>query len=345
MHLIADSSVPAHTRNDIHVFPFTIPGIGVTVGGPTFESWAQENYKNLSYTGTPIDKSIFSQAVYNSLTPSPVSALWDQDKYTGSNPDITVLSVAGLSEYSNANFFSEDTIFADYSFPAWSSVVEYDEVMDTTSGKARTYLRKIKDGEIINYLATTKWIYKYLPSAMKRSGLKLDEKVYAEYASLLIPRAVGYSAGLLNYFFRGTLEISAPDQYVYSIIDGSITPQQFTHIKAKVMNATPGESIQNGTIQAVARYKVIPDYSPDLSSYPPNGELMKTINYSYSVSEAITLTPEQTASLNAQPTEFTFDFSAYNIPAGITDLTLQVIFKGTLGNETDIAVASWHERP
>jgi len=30
----------------------------------------------------------------------------------------------------------------------------------------------------------------------------LDNNVYAEYASLLIPRAVGYSAGLLDYFFR-----------------------------------------------------------------------------------------------------------------------------------------------
>jgi hypothetical protein len=61
IHLIADSSVPAHTRNDIHVFPFSIPGIGVTVGGPTFESWAQENYRNLSYSGTSIDKLIFQQ--------------------------------------------------------------------------------------------------------------------------------------------------------------------------------------------------------------------------------------------------------------------------------------------
>jgi hypothetical protein len=339
MHLVADSSVPAHTRNDIHVFPFTIPGIGVTVGGPTFESWAQDNYKNLSYSGTSIDKSIFSQAVYNSLTLSPVSALWDQDKYTGTNPDITALTAIGLAEYSNANFFSEDTIFSDFSFPAWSSVVEYNEVIDTTTGKVRTYLKKNKDGETINHLAAGKWFYKYLPSVLKSSGLKLDEQVYSDYASLLIPRAVGYSAGLLNYFFRGTLEISAPDQYVYSIIDGSKTPQQFTKIKAKVMNTTPNEDMQNGIIQAVAKYRKRTNYQPDLSQDPPTAESRDTDFY-YSVSAQKTLTQDEIDSLNIQPKEFTFDFTGDStIPAGITDLFLLVIFKGTLGNETDNAVA------
>ena len=85
--------------------------------------------------------------------------------------------------------------------------------------------------------------------------LWLDDNVHNTYAKELLPRAVGYSAGLLNYFFRGTLEITAPDTYVYSIIDGSSNPQQFTKIKAKVMNTTPNEQIQAGVLQAVAKYK------------------------------------------------------------------------------------------
>jgi len=39
------------------------------------------------------------------------------------------------------------------------------------------------------------------------------------------------------------------------------------------------------------------------------------------------------------PTEFTFDFTNDKIPAGITDLYLQVIFRGTLGNEENDAIA------
>jgi hypothetical protein len=39
------------------------------------------------------------------------------------------------------------------------------------------------------------------------------------------------------------------------------------------------------------------------------------------------------------PQEFTFYFTNAPIPAGITDLHLFIVFKGTLGNETDIAIA------
>ena len=169
-----------------------------------------------------------------------------------------------------------------------------------------------------------------------------DEKCHEDYAALLIPRAVGYSAALLDYFFRGVLEITAPDSYVYSIIDGGITPQEFTKIKAKVRNATSNEEIQgcdsakkNCILQAVARYKKIPDYSADLSKYPPDGKVMQGVEFSYSISAPIIITSLSSTTF----TEFTFDFSGSPIPAGITDLYLQVVFKGTLGKEENIAVA------
>ena len=55
--------------------------------------------------------------------------------------------------------------------------------------------------------ATARWFYKYLPVEYKRLGLRLDDNVYKDYASLLLPRAVGYSAGLINYFFRGKINM------------------------------------------------------------------------------------------------------------------------------------------
>jgi hypothetical protein len=63
---------------------------------------------------------------------------------------------------------------------------------------------------------------------------------------------------------------------------------------------------------------------------------MANIPFSYSVSASIPI-----ASLSStECTEFIFDFTESPIPAGITDLYLHVIFKGTLGNEQDIAVAA-----
>jgi hypothetical protein len=221
----------------------------------------------------------------------------------------------------------------------------------------RTYIKEI-DGEPL-HLAAGMWFYKYIPSflvSLKKSALKLDDKCHEDYAQKLIPRAVGYSAGLLNYFFRGTLEITPPAQVAYAFTDGSQTPyvdsygnlhQQFTSIKAKVRNSTPdtipGEEVQgcdqlqqNCILYAVARYKIIPNYQNNLANYPPDGTTMQSIEYSYSVSE-----PRYIDSLSSTtPQEFTFYFTNDPIPAGITDLHLFVVFRGTLGNETDIAVAS-----
>jgi hypothetical protein len=247
------------------------------------------------------------------------------------------------------------------------TVTARDGILDTGM-----WISKNADGETIQHFvktsALTKWYYKILgEGTLFYETFYRDEKCHEDYAQKLIPRAVCYSAGLLDYFFRGVLEISAPDEYIYAITDGgnifsytytddrgnTYTTQQqlFSHIKAKVLNMTPKEKnpegnilsyedIVSGSLIAVARYKVILNYSPDLANYPPDGSvMMNDIDYRYSVSQPITLTPEQVISLNTQPTEFTFDFTGNEIPAGITDLTLQVIFKGTLGNETDIAVS------
>ena len=100
-------------------------------------------------------------------------------------------------------------------------------------------------------------------------------------------------------------------------------------------NATPDEQMQKGTLQAVARYKVVPGYRNDLSNYPPDGAMMKEQEYSYSVSERIQLE----ALGSEEPEEILFEFKDKPVPVGIADLTFQVVFKGTLGNEKDIAVA------
>ncbi len=57
----------------------------------------------------------------------------------------------------------------------------------------------------------------------------------------LIPKAVAYSAGMIDYFFRGRMEIALPDEGVYSIVDHAVvkTPDQgFNRIKLKIKNTT-----------------------------------------------------------------------------------------------------------
>ena len=197
MHLMEDMSVPAHTRGDLHaMFPFNVL---LGVGKDNYESYTDGLQGSLNYTLMPFP-------YWNESTASGAPRqLWDLDSY-----DVFGNDRIGLAEYTNANFFSDGTIFDDFTFPAWASVVEYEDI-EATTGKVRTYLKKTADGELIDHLAAGRWYYKYLSSDLKRLGLTLDGNVCSDYANKLLPRAVGYSAGLLSYFFRGQIDM-IPDE-------------------------------------------------------------------------------------------------------------------------------------
>ncbi len=321
IHLVQDMSVPAHTRADLHasLFPFSL-------------IFAPDPYEEYTNKMGSFDYPSFSFPYWN--TPTTTDApkqFWDIDTYTGGA--IPSSDHIGLAEYTNMNFFSQHTIFKNFPNPAKENTTAQLVEQRARDGKAD------KVEYVMGYQSERLAAYSYVNKYVLFPGqweYNIDDEVNADYASQLIPRAVGYSAGLLNYFFRGTLEITPPDQYAYSVIDGSESPQQFTVIKAKVKNATQGEKAGEGIIQAVAKYKKIPNYQEDLSNFPLDGNVMKAQAFSYSVSEPIAVDGLS----DTDPEEFTFEFSQDNsIPAGITDLSLQIIFKGTLGNEKDIAVA------
>ena len=348
LHLIEDGAQPAHTRND---FRSHLNFIGFESINPfrwfgsRFENYVKNN-SGLVASATPEGLPSFTR----------LTDFWDTDQYIGNNPSDS-LSL-GITEFSNANYFSDETIPNNdptplhiFSFPQVNNVnAQICEDYAPGSTDKRRYISRNDKGPCppvtqartadhfaaISLLAAEDMIRNENIGSIR---LWLDDNVHNTYAKELLPRAVGYSAGLLNYFFRGTLEITAPDTYVYSIIDGSSNPQQFTKIKAKVMNTTPNEQIQAGVLQAVAKYKKRTDYQPDLSNDPP-AETSREPEFSYSVSAQWTLSSTEISSINTSPVEFTFNFESSPIPAGITDLYLFVIFKGTLGNEADTAIAA-----
>jgi hypothetical protein len=362
MHLISDAAVPAHVRNDPHV-PFLLDA-------DLYEKWVEDFFSNSTEddralfisSDFTVDPAIFNKAVLNTSAPSPISALWDHDEYKsdGSNMPDDSNTTIGLAEYTNANFWTEDTFpwnlnsgnyphrtieETNYDEDVWLNPVP--EVVEDGLTDNRIYFSKMSDTEGAPFLAVTYWT-QYLYISNKPEYIHtfvLDEKCFEQYAKRLIPRAIGYSAALLDYFFRGTIEVTPPNDFVYSIIDGSATDQKFEHIKANLRNATlDEEEMVDGTLVAIARYKRIINYSPDLSveiepgqPKQPNEPLdpsSREGQYSYSVSAQDTSLLQTSA-----PTEITFDFTADPIPAGVTDLTLQVVFLGTLGNEVDTAVA------
>lgn len=377
MHLVEDMSVPEHARDDGHYLD-------------GYEEWVRDapnTVLNTAFT-YPIffDLAALGQASAFSEASVPIANLFDTHRYLGQNPDLTVnqrsimagftVDRIGLAEYTNANFLSPDTMFVKkfkYPDPVSSvTVQDYDIPSSLVVGSSvkRPYYIKTGDGEIGYRLAGVNYFKYYTGSGNNYPAPTSDDymvippfdsNVYRDYAQRLLPRAVGYAASLMNYFFRGSLEVTPPDQYVYSVIDGSQTypltstywdangvlqqvtteHQQFTKIKAKIRNTTSNEEqAGEGTLMAVAEYSIIPDYEPDLSNYPPSAQnvyknSLDYVPYSYSVSKPIPISSLS----SSQATEFTFDFTDQPIPAGIVDFSLHFVFKGTLGGEKDTAVA------
>ena len=219
MHLIADASVPAHVRSDIHITYF---------GGDDYENamtqWASVNGERPEYFfGYEVSQDIFDGAAAAPSAPLPISALWDRDIYDGTNPQETLDSGVGLAEYTNANFITEDTAFSHFPHPAasetnyksidWRNPEIHDAGDGVLDNKIYIYHNSGHRLATISYLT---WIV--LVKHHVFSGLLVDDLVLQDYASLLIPRAVGYSAAFLDYFFRGDVDMGFEkgDYYIYN---------------------------------------------------------------------------------------------------------------------------------
>lgn len=218
IHLIQDTAQPAHVRNDAHVLdPLGLPPYyNKGILAPGLETWSNAKREIIEgFASSPDSPAVdlsTSLPGYGSI-----SQFFDvaSDGYDGTNPSTSLSQ--GLAEYTNANFLSEDTIFTEnfdsghkhyFPFPRKEDTVEYDEYIEG-EGKYRTYFKKIQNGETVNHLATIERTYVYLYSLQipLESFYFLDERCHEDYTEKLIPRAVGYSTELIDYFFRGELEI------------------------------------------------------------------------------------------------------------------------------------------
>ncbi|MBI4824338.1 MAG: hypothetical protein HY805_08955 [Nitrospirae bacterium] len=329
MHLIQDASVPAHTRDDAHIIY-------------NYEKWVEElrlkepsTFNTWLSNATGYDKSIL-RFPQHSLAPVPIAKLMDTDRYyMGTNPDITASSAIGISEYSNANFFSEGTIFADFPFPSWNSVeianYSIPDPRDSSRTVLREYYKKVRDGETGYRLATVglleDYVTKYFSPLAKflRASEKpaLDANVYRDYASLLIPRAVGYSAGLLDYFFRG--RISAVN--ATSLINSSF---EIIDIRLKIQNNTPNEDMIGGT--AVITYE-----------YTLNGKTVYGKSNEVAMAKYIVIkgvSEGMAEGSNVSPFSLAFTFTDNPIPQNAKNKKFWLVYKGRLGKEQGAVAVS-----
>jgi hypothetical protein len=213
LHMLEDMGVPAHTRNDflyahyrsVYKWDWKNP----------LEKWVEEQVDATANDNIPPDwltgwtpqAKVFDQ----------VSKYWDSGLYTGQYVGNIPTANWGLSEQTNYQFLSMSTVFGCdgtlYQFPqpAESNTILASELHGGAGGKYYRYFQ----GYGLQHLARQTYIaYKgniYGGSAAvltkKTITPDYDVNVYNDYVRVTIPRTIDYATGLLNYFFRGKLEI------------------------------------------------------------------------------------------------------------------------------------------
>ena len=359
LHLLQDMAVPAHVRND---FTSHIAFNGKT--SSEFVRWFGNHYEYYvqNHQGTITNQT----AQLPSFTNTRLTDFWDTDQYKGITPlkDNSI----GLAEFTNANYISDSTI--PYTIRSLKHIYTYPKIDDPNiqicidyepgSTKKRVYLSRKDRGacppitearSADHFAALGLWndfsvntiidAVLNLDLTVLATPVSLDDNVHKTYANDILPRAVGYSAKLLDYFFRGSIEITVPisappsSNGVYSMIDATqagFNPAttKFTTIKLRAKNTTStNEDMTNGTIELVVKYKTA------LADPFQGGLVATSADFSYAV------VPEKNGISSLSRTAYTelnFDLGQKSIPLWATDVYLQVVYHGKLGNE-DGAVA------
>jgi hypothetical protein len=257
MHMVQDAASPAHTREDPHLIHDGYEARIEELRASRDATLRSRFQAFLGASSTLPSTSIFTPTG-DPRAPVPVARLVDSDRYAGTVPSYSVGADAGLAEYTSGGYVSDDTIFLGFALPRRESLgpAGFDPPADTPG--ARRYFPKTTDGDTVSHFVAEGALYeRLLFRGQLVGGFMLDDKVYEDYAARLIPRAVGYSASLLNYFFRSSfdftigvsgndasarlLTISIPPELTAETMDGTFT--LYAEDKDGLRSAVAGASI------------------------------------------------------------------------------------------------------
>ena len=206
LHMIEDMGVPAHTRNDFLFGHYR----SVFYWGNPLEDWVEKQIEGNSgqspWAGT-------APVVFDTL-----AGYFDADIYAGGYLGDGILPPAevwGLSECTNYQFLSLSTVFGCsgslYQFP------------HPAIGKTTPFLEPVPEGLKgyfdgsnygVNHLARDSYTryrgvrYLLFGPSLDSTTTTDDIKVFEDYADITLPRTIDYAAGLINYFFRGSIDVA-----------------------------------------------------------------------------------------------------------------------------------------
>jgi hypothetical protein len=405
IHHVQDMASPQHVRNDAHCSDPIVCGTGIAGKLDGYRPsayeflWSQEIARVRTFAqqaGSPIIFPLPRQ-FWNANTDNALNTI---------NPTRPMTKQQGIAAYAATNFTSVATDFVldknDNSVkssnvqplprPAVTGIkaVSLPEIARTNPRAATPEMIKAICGDTtdkckVEFLGT-----EHNPDArttstslLSKAGLpegsfttdgyfKQNILTYEEAASKLLPAATEYSAGMIDYFFRGELEVLPPANGLYTILDlndsGSncINDCGFKALRARVRNKTPlivdpsgaqgvgataavEQAAGNGQLVAVVKYSLNSCYKADGTGEPgPNFNAAMCLLGGKAPSDETAL-PEEFQSVSIplpvpqglvssselNPPELRFDFSSQPIPVNAWNLRLQIVFRGVLGIEAD----------
>lgn len=259
IHLVQDCAQPQHTRNDAHITYFP----GAPYEDYCHIHFATEGAVGaLGNAGIPSFPS--GTGPFEGI-PASFSSFWDTGQYTGQPLFAGFAGAPGLAEYSNAYFITDDTMFGNIRismltrpagtpltvrltsalennstqanhrfanprfsstnvasfFPPPTSTITLQREGEDLAGAIHYATLQVRDlgGNVVHTTPNA-----FLINADNEIGF--DDVVYQSNAQELLPMAVAYSAGILNYFFRGKLDIAvrwqeAAQQYQITVTNRS----------------------------------------------------------------------------------------------------------------------------
>jgi hypothetical protein len=245
VHLLQDMGQPEHARNDQHLaLPggYGITGLPIKSAASIYENWTRDNIA-------------LQNIVHSAIGDTPAPAF-----FTGYAPlrfsdyhTYFTNGTAGLADYSTNNHVTQDTNYKDDSFhcfvhasPSESYATPRDETIIVPLPDPVTL--QIEQKPVVETVYSLDF-YDYATGQPNRDGYHTIESFYSHEttkygskpvhslseeswftrAANLLPKTVGYSAGLLQRFFRGQITSSWLPQSdgTYTVHMTNVTPMRF----------------------------------------------------------------------------------------------------------------------
>jgi hypothetical protein len=299
IHHIQDMAQPQHTRDDSHGSSWSPSGSPPSSLGL---SYFYEPYTANNITAAGLHQILLSNPY---PTQAPMFDLVRQYWYTpDGNGNIVPARRVGMAEFSAQNFLTMGSmpefvptqlppIIAKPGFPlpsgSGTSLAVLSEAVtwidgSTTVGPTKYLLGSVTDDYIGSTtsnvrLAAVSLLSNFAPRVTAfsgRTGLVENSSVFLDRYRFLFPRAVAFSAGLINHFFRARINVrrngTSPGWVIDNLSDRAIQGAFYLYVEdsAGTRTLVPGGAYATPTGTPVAPQATVPFTFPEPAGSPVN---------------------------------------------------------------------------